>query len=141
MSISDATISVDVFSAVRAALVAAAIKVTDETGGATKTASIMPAYINDRKTTPQVVINPIAKSEEQYKFGKTTGRQFINVTVECFYTTSKGIEQMSDAVETAIKATTFDGMELVGITTDYGFVDPNYGHYHVKSLTFTFDRE
>lgn len=141
MVISDSTVSVDVFSAVRTALVAAALKITEENGGATKTASVVPAYANDRKTTPQVVINPIAKSEDQFKFGKTTGRQFINVTIECYYITTRGIEQLSDQVETAIKATTFDGMDLVGITSDFGFSDPNFGQYYVKSLTFTFDRE
>lgn len=141
MSISNATLSVDVFSAVRAALVAAAIKITEETGGATKTVTIGTAYTNVNNTKPTIVINPIVKSEEQYKFGNTTGRQFINVTVECFYTTTRGIEQMSDQVETAIKGTTFDGMDLVGVTSDSGFSDPNFGQYHVKSITFTFDRE
>jgi hypothetical protein len=140
MSISDATISVDVFNEIRASLVASAIKITEE-GGATKTATVTSAYANDRKTIPQIVINPIAKTEEQYKFGKTTGRQFINVTVDCYYVTTRGVEQLSDAVETAIKATTFSGMELVGITTDFGFVDPNFGQYQIKSHTFTFDRE
>lgn len=141
MSISDATVSVDVFNEVRTALVSASIKITEETGGATKTASVVSAFPNDRKSVPLILITPITKSENEFKFGKTTGRQFINVTVDCYYITTRGIEQMSDQVETAIKATTFSGMELVGITSDTGFSDQNSGQYYVKSLTFTFDRE
>lgn len=141
MSISDTTISVDVFSAVREALVASAIKITQENGGATKTASVTPTYLNDRKTVPQVVISPIVIDKRLDKFGGTKGRQFISVTVECVYTDTRGIEQMSDQVVASIEGVTFDGMELVGWTSDSSFVDPNFGQYHVKSITFTFDRE
>jgi len=141
MSISDTTLSVDVFSAIRTALVASAIKITEETGGATKTVSIVPAYVNDNKTKPQIAINPIIAEKRLDKFGGTKGRQFINVTVDCFYTSTRGIEQMSDQIVASIEGTTFDGMELVGWTSDAGFSDPNFGQYFVKSITFTFDRE
>ena len=139
MSISDTTIYTDIFTEIRQALVSASIVVTDDLG-ATKLASVSPAYVNDRKTVPQIVIEGNQKSESIDKFGAVNGKQTINVTVGCYFITAKGKEQLAQGVESAIKNATLS-MTLNEISSDDAFVDPNYGDYHVKSITFTFDRE
>jgi hypothetical protein len=144
MSISDNTLSVDIFTTIRTVLVDADIVITKD-DSSTKSASIKPAYVNDRAAMPLIVVNPIAKTEDTFKFGSNQGKKSIAVTVDCYYITTRGIEQMSDQVEAAIKTAVSDGtiteMDLVEITSDYGFVDPNNGTYYIKSLTFIFDRE
>jgi hypothetical protein len=50
------------------------------------------------------------------------------------------MEQLADIVSEAVKTTAFDGMELIGVTTDYAFVNPNLAKYHSKTITFIFER-
>lgn len=140
MTISDATLGVDVFTTIRTALVDASIKITED-DGSKKSASVLPAYSNTKATLPQIIVESPSKDESEYKFGSNTGRQFISVTVTCFYTTAKGCEQLRDAVNNTISNLSLNEMQLVGVTFDNAFSDPNDGSYHEKSATFTFDKE
>ena len=140
MTVSNATISADVWTAVKAAIENASPIVTLSTS-ATKSAAVEAVYVNKRTTTPQIVVNPIQKEESEYKFGATRGRMFINITVDCYYKNTLGIDQLADQVEEAIANEDFGNMELVGISSDYAYTDPNEADFHLKSITFTFDKE
>ena len=141
MSISDDTISVDVFNDVRTAIVSASPIVTNSTTSKTKTATVLAAYNDKATTTPQIVINPAAIDESEWRFGSFQGKKIINVSVECYYSNTLGVDQLSDTVMKAIRETAFDGMELIAVTSDYAFTNPNEMKFHLKTITFTFERE
>jgi len=65
--------------------------------------------------------------------------------LECYYTTTLGVDQLADTIKAAIKTAcenqTISGMELVGISENYAFVNPGDMKFHLKTLTLTFDRE
>ncbi len=142
MTITDANIYTTVFTDVRAVIVAAAPFVTNLSTSATTSAGIEGKY-NDKKTTkPQIIIEPPVKDESTgWKFGSNEGRKFINIVIECYHSGLLGTQQLAEQVEAAIKANEFEGMELVGVTSDQAFVDPNRSKYQMKSITLTFDRE
>ena len=139
--VSDSTLSTDVFTEIRNKIVAAAPYVTNSTTSSTSAASILAVH-NDTKTTiPQIVINPIVYDEANWKFGGTEGKKFINVIIDCYYKNTLGIDQMSDQVLTALKVNDISGIDLVGVTGDYAFNVNNEAKFHLKSTTFTYDRE
>lgn len=141
MVISDQNISTSVFDEIRTILVAADLKVTNSTTSAETSASIVASFNDKDPSRPQVVINPIDYDKGRFKFGDNQGGKFIRVVVECYYKNTLGIDQLSDQVDYAISEATVDGMEMVGVTTDYAFNLNNDNKYHQKSVQFTFDRE
>ncbi len=141
MTISDDTISVDVFSAVRTKIVAAAPYVTNSTTAATTAAGINATFNSKTPSRPQVVINPALIDEDSWKFGSFQGKKIINVVIECYYENTLGIDQMFDQIRAALDDNDLDGMDLVSISTDYGFNSPGDQRYHVKSGTFTYERQ
>ena len=141
MAISDSTISVDIFTEVRNKIVAGAPYVTNSSTSATTAASINATY-NDKKTTkPQIVILPVSINEDTFKFGGAEGRKAINVNLECYYTTTLGVDQLSDQIKSILKDDDIDGIELVGVVTDYSFTNPAESKFHMKTMTFTYLRE
>jgi hypothetical protein len=145
MSISDATISTDVFDAIRTAIVAISPKITEGSPAKYRTASVLAQYNDTKVSVPQIVITPTNLSESEYRFGGRYGKRFINVTVECYYTTTLGVDQLADQVKEsivdAIDNKSLIDMDLVGVSEDYAFTDPNQIKYHLKSVTFTFVKE
>lgn len=139
MAISNTTLSTDVYGAIRTALVGANIKVTFK--NTTIDTSVVPAYNNDKTNVPQIVIYDSEYAESSYKFGSNHGKKLISVLIECYYTDGRGASEMKDKVINAIKSTVFDGMELVAVTTDTAFINPNLQKYHLVGITCTFDRE
>lgn len=143
MSISDATISNDVFDVVRTTLVAANISVTE--AGNTRKSSVLAQYNDKKPTLPQIVITPIDISEDSYRFGGKYGKKFINVIVECYYPNTYGVDVMADATReaiiTAMDNGSITGMDLSAITESYGFINQDENKFHLKSITFTFIRE
>ena len=135
MAISDSTLNSNVWTEVKNIIVAATPKV------GTKVASVKASYNDESTSKPIIILYPAETSEDQYKFGSPYGKRFINVTVECIYKNTTGIDELADTVETAIRTATIDGMELVAVSSDYAFVNPNESKFHLKSITFTFDRE
>jgi hypothetical protein len=143
MSINDATISTDVFDTIRSILVSANIKIVE--GDKSRTPSILAQY-NDQKTlVPQIVIIPAEISEDSYRFGSKYGKKFINLSIECYYQNTYGIDIMSDQIKEAVSSALVSGntvgMDLVGISENYGFVVPNDNKFHFKTITFTFIKE
>jgi len=142
MTINDSTFYTDLYSAVRTVLVGASLTVTNSTTAATKVASVLASYNDKQLTSPQVIIEPIDKSEgPRYKFGSNEGRKVINVTVSAYYKSTLGVDQLKEQIEVAMKANEFDELMLVGIGVDNAFMNPNEAKYHSSSITFTYDRE
>lgn len=145
MSITDTNIYTTTWKAIKDILVAANIQAERDDGN-TKNASVKPAFVNDRTAMPLLVVQEVAKpSEADYKFGSNEGKKTLAVTVDCYTITSKGVEQLGEQVESAIKTAlgngTLIGIDLIDISSDNSFVDPNFGSYKNKSITFTFLRE
>lgn len=141
MAINDSTLSVDVWNDIRAKLVATGLYVTNSKTGTTTSASIRASYHDETATRPQVIINPINYDEANWYFGSKHGKKMINVFIECYYKNTLGIDQLSDQVLDAVKDNDISGVNLIGITTDYAFSDPNENKYQLKTITLTYDRE
>jgi len=141
MTVTDANLRTTVWTDIRTAIVGIAPFVTNSSTSATTVASINAQY-NDKYTTkPQVVIIPIESDETLNRFGGTEGKKTINVFVECYYKNSLGVDQLADQITAGVKSTDFDGIDLIGVTSDYGFNTINDSKYPVINVTFTFDRE
>lgn len=142
MTINNSTFYTDLYSAVRTVLVAASLTVTNSTTASTKVASVLASYNDTQSTSPQVIIEPIDKSEgPRYKFGSNEGRKVVNVTITAYHSTTLGVDQLKEQIEVAMKANEFNELMLTGISVDNAFINPNEAKYHSSSLTFTFDRE
>ena len=141
MAINNSTISTDVWNTLRSVIVAANPVITNPQTSATTLASVKASYSDSQPARPQIIIQPIGYDESEYKFGAPVGRRMINVTVECYHEATYGIDQMADIVANAVQSTSINGIELVGITTDYAFNTSADQKYHLKTVTFSFDRE
>jgi hypothetical protein len=141
MAINNSTISVDVWTTIRSIIVAANPVVTNSQTGSTTLASVRASYNDTEPARPQIIIQPMGYDESQYKFGSGVGRRMINLTIECYHSSTLGIDQLGDIVANAVQSTIIDGIELVGITTDYAYNTSADQKYHLKTVTFSFDRE
>lgn len=140
--VSDQTLVSDVFSAVRTVLVNASLATTTQTNPQTiATASIGASYNDKTPARPQVIIQPASVSEAEYKFGSRRGRQFINVVVGVYGPTTLAVDQLQDQTVYAVSENVFDGMELVGYTSDYSYFQLGENKYHTKTIVFNFDRD
>ena len=146
MAINDSTLDTDVWTTIRTILVAAALTTTNSSTSATTAATIDGVY-NDKKSLhkPQVIINPIDIAENSFKFGGKYGMSDINVTIECYAETTRFTDQLAQQVKETIRdamdGNTIPGIDLIAISSDQAFVDPNQAKYQIKGLTFTFRRE
>ena len=136
--VQDATLSRDIWTAVRTALVAATIQVTD---GTVKNATVAAAYNDQKTSSPQIIIYPIDVDESVWKFGSNQGKKFINLPLEIYYSNTLGLDQLDDKVRELIKETEIPGIELVGITSAYSYTNPALVKYHTKLINLTYDRE
>jgi len=141
MTITDSTIYTSTWSDIRTKLIASAPYVTNSTTGATTAASILATYNDKLPNRPQIVIEPIVKNEDTFKFGGTEGKKFINVTIECYATNGLGVDQLAEQVEVTLKANDINGIDLVGNTSDNAINIDNEEKYQLKVLTFSYDRE
>jgi hypothetical protein len=142
MAINDSTISQDVFDSIRSKVVAASPYVVGATTTTTIAASVLAAYNDKTPARPQIVINPALIDEDEWKFGGLQGKKVINVVVECYYANTLGIDQLWDQVRVALVANDIEGIDLISVTSDYGFAsNPADAKFHVKSGTFTYERE
>lgn len=137
--VSDSTLSVDVWNAIKNVLVAASLQVTD--GTSVISASVRSAYNDETPVRPQIVISPIKYDESGWKFGSSEGHKLININIDCYYKKTLGVDQLFDGVASILKATEIQGVELVGITSDYTFSQGGENKFHLKNGVFTYDRE
>lgn len=141
MAINDTSISVSVWDAVKAKLVAAAPTVSNLSTSATTAASIRAAYNDTEPARPQIILNPAIIDEADWKFGGTQGKKIINVLVECYADKSSYVDQLWDQVRAALVIDDIDGVDLRAIASDYAFSSPGDQKFHMKSGTFTYERE
>jgi len=141
MAISNQTLSTDVWTTTRTALVANTPYVTN-TATATTTAASINATFNDQGAVrPQVLIEPVDYTEDTYKFGGYEGKKFINMNIMCYAKNTRQADELKDQVVYTLKRTDFDGQEIVAITTDHAFNQSSQNKYEMTSVNFTFDRE
>lgn len=142
MAISDSRITSSLWDEIRTVLVASALYVTvSAVSTDTVSATITNQYNDKTPTRPIVVINPIPMDENSWKFGSNQGHKFLNVTIDCYDKRTSGIDELYDQVQNALKTTPIAGVELVAVASDVGFSSVNDNKYHVKTGTFTYDRE
>ena len=138
--ITNDNLNVSMFNAVRSAIVNSNPKVTESTGKFRR-ASVKAVYDDAKVTTPQIIISPLSVLESEYTFGSNDGKKLINVSVDCYYNNTLGIDQLSDQVTKAVKDEDYEVLDLVGVSSDYAFVNPNEAKFHLKTVTFTFLKE
>lgn len=139
MAITDSTIDTELFIAVRTILVSASLSTTS---GTTVTAAQIAASYNDKELSrPQVIIYPISDNEVKDKFGSNYGKRFLNIDIDCYANNTLKVDQLSQQIKSALSENVIDGVDLIGITTDYAFQQPGNNKYHLKNLTFTYQRE
>jgi hypothetical protein len=142
--VNDATLSVDIFDAIRTKLVALAPYVSNLTLTTTTAATINAVYNDKQPSRPQVTINPASYTEDNWKFGSSQGRKLINVNIDCYAENTLGVDQLFDQIAAYLKDETtgaISGLQLAAVASDYGFSSSGSNKYHVKSATFTYDRE
>jgi hypothetical protein len=141
MAISDTTLSVDVWNSVKDAIVAIAPKVTNTTTGTTTLVSVRASYNDEKDKPPMIVIEPVSKTEDNWKFSSSEGKKIINVSVSCFGNNGLQADQLYDQIESKLKLNDISGIDLIGITTDYAFNISNQSKVQLKSGVFSYDRE
>jgi len=139
--VTDNTLSVDVFTSIRSLLVATQPFITNSTTSATTSAEIR-ATLNDMGAIrPQIILNPISVNESEWKFGSFQGHKLINIVIDCYAGNTLGVDQLRDQVSWLLKENPINGIELVGISDDYGASTVNDEKYHLVSITASYDRE
>jgi hypothetical protein len=141
MAIADTTLSVDVWNAIKDALVAIAPVVTNTSTSATSLVSVRAAYNDEKDKPPVIVIEPATFSEDSYAFSSTEGKKLINVSVLCYGNNGLQCSQLIDQVNTKLKLNDIDGIDLVGVTTDYAFNVSNQSKIQLVSGVYTYVRE
>ena len=141
MAIANNTLSQNVWTDVKAELVAASLETTNPSTSSTTSANITGSYNDKSGAKPQVVISPILMTESDFKFGGTAGKKFINVVIDIYSNKPIYIDQLADQVKAALADNDISGIDLVNVAEDYAFSSPGEQKYHLKSLTFTYVRE
>lgn len=141
MAISNRTLSTDVWTTARTALVAETPYVTNTATAVTTAASIVSTYNDKVPSRPQINIEPVDYTEDSYKFNDYEGKKMVNMNIMCYAKNGRQADELKDQVIYTIKRTTFDGMDIVAITTDHAFNTSNNNKYEMTAVNFTFDRE
>jgi len=106
------------------------------------TVTVTASYIDNQPTFPQVVVNPISKSEDERSMGSSA--QFtknIAVVIDVFTKKKEHIDTISDAIETLLKSNDISGLYLSSMDSAEGEGrDSNNQKIHVTSLTFNYMR-
>jgi hypothetical protein len=140
MTITDKTLSVSVWDAIKTTITSANIKV----GGTAVTVQATHADITDGSGSSRkhfVIVNPIEVDETKDKFGSNQGKKFINILIDCIDNKTSAIDYIADEVTYALSEANIQGIDLVGVTSSYAFTNPNLIKYHEKNLVFTYTRE
>lgn len=135
----DRTLSTDMWTAIRASIVAVAPTITD--GSTVKTASIKASYNDEETNKPQIIIYPVSPDETKDNFGSDFGSYTIDVRIDCRYSTSIAIDQLRDQVSYALSTTYIPGVELVRVSSDSDFAEVGDAKYHINVISATYTRD
>lgn len=99
----------------------------------------------DSVTFPNIVINPIAVSEDDYTVDETrnVSTKSIVVVIEAYtkgLNSSKDIDNLADGITYTLRNNTFPGAFLTGVEEDDGVIFPNDNKVRQKTLAFTYMR-
>ncbi len=140
MAISDETLSSDIWKTIRQTLVDASI--TIDSKSVTIQASNADTTDNNGSARKVfIIIHPVNLDETKDKFGSNQGKKFINIFIDCIYNKVGFVEELADKVNYILSEANISGLDLVGITSDSAFTDPNRKKYHEKNLSFAYMRE
>lgn len=142
MAINDQTLYTDVWTTIRNIVVASSPYISNSVTNATTVASVYASFNDTTPTRPQIIINPIEKSESEYKFGSISGKKSINVIIDCYGTKSVFADQLIQAVDYALASSIPEGIELIGTVSNSPFETLNgTNKLFGQSMTFTYIRE
>ena len=143
MAIADSTLAQNTWTDVKATLVASSITTSILSGSTTTSvsANITGDFPDSTISKPQIVILPVFIDESDYKFGGSYGKRTINVVIEVYARRSKEVDELADKVRESLKGNALDGLNLMGISEDYAFTSPGDVKTHLKTLTFSYERE
>lgn len=142
MAINNATLYTDAWSEIKNIIVAASPYITANGSSDTTVASVEVSYNEKQAARPQVVISPIEKSEDTYKFGAARGRMLINVIIDCYGSKSLYADQLMQQVDNALAESVPEELDLVGTTSNSGFqVLSGNTKVFGQSMTFTYIKE
>lgn len=139
--VSDQTLKVDIWSAVRQALVGN-VFVTNLATSSTTLASVVASYNDEYPTRPIIEVMPVRVEESIDKFNHPQGSKDIFVSINCYYKNTLGVDQMDDMITDIIKTTKIEGISLRNISSDYGIpLVPNENKFHIKAISLSYNRE
>lgn len=139
--VSDQTLKVDIWTAVRSALVNK-VYVNNLTTTTTTLASVVSSYNDGYPSKPIIEVMPVKVDEVLDRFNSYQGSKDIFVSINCYYKTSLGVDQMDDRITDILKTTEIEGICLKGVSSDYGVpLTPNDNKYHIKTLSLSYSRE
>lgn len=141
MAITDATLDTSVWEEVRSLLVANAPYITNPSTSETTTANIRASFKDEKTARPQIVIHPINYDESGWTFNSREGKKMISVVIDCYGSASVYADQLYQQVAHILKHNDIAGIELVGVVNDVALNLSQNNKYHMKSGTFTYDRE
>lgn len=108
----------------------------------TSLVTVTSSYIDNTPTFPQVVVNPIKKSESEKTIGDNpTYLKDIAIVIDVFTKKNEQIDTICDEIDTLLKSTTINGIYLVNMDSAPGEGrDANNTKIHACSLTFNYKR-
>jgi len=135
MTINDASITNDIFVAVRSLLVAS---LTVNTG-----VPINATYNDKDMVKRQIVINPAIVTTAINKYGSdsTNPRRGVTVVISCCGSNTKDVDILRDEVCFLMEQDLIDGLSLINIDESFDPTQYNNNKYFEKMLSFGFIRE
>ena len=104
------------------------------------TVTVTASYIDDIKSFPQVVINQVNVSEEDYTFTRAYGKKSLEIIIDIYTRKAKEIDQISDELYVTIRDMSAQGIMLVRWTEGNDIELPNDTKLHTKSISLEFTR-
>jgi hypothetical protein len=137
--VEDKTLKVDIWNAIRSALVGK-VYITNTATTTTTVASIVATFNDEYPSKPIVEVMPLRVEETLDEFSNIQGNKDILVTINCYYKNSLGVDQMDDQITDILKTTKINGISLRSIYSGIPLI-PNDNKYHIKSLSISYNRK
>ena len=133
--VNDSTFYTDLFDSIRGALVNPVITLNGQQ------VSVKSTYNDDTIKNPIIVIEPINKREVFNKFSSNEGVKEANVLIMANAKTTLDADKLNEIIETRLKNYNWQGVEILGINSDYVFNNPSRVKYQSKVVSVDFRRE
>lgn len=104
------------------------------------TATVTSAYIDQPQAFPQVVVNPVDVSGEEFSFDRSNHRRNIVVVLDIYTKKNKDKDLLSDEIHALVDDLSIAGVSLIGYTESNAFESPGGNKIHMKSIVYTYMR-